>query len=448
MVSIPTIVRGKVYPVAGYDSMLLNLAGAHGPYYTRDVIILEDSTGAIGIGEVPASPAIEKAIEDGIQQIIGQPISKYRTLVRKLGQYLADRDRKDIFWTYELTTIHALATIETALLDLYGKFLDLPVSELLGEGQQRTSVPVLGYLFFVGDSEKIDAPYLREDNSDDEWYRLRRQPAFTPDSIIQHAHALQKKYGFKDFKLKGGVLPGEREVDTVLALKKEFPDARITIDPNGAWSLEESVRLLGDLQGILTYAEDPCGAEGRFSGRETLAEFRRLTGISTATNMVSTTWREMASTIFLQAVSIPLADPHFWTMSGAVRVAQLCHDLGLTWGCHSNNHFDISLAMAVHCGAAAPGPINALDTHWIWQEGKDQLTKEPFQIRDGHVVIPNKPGLGVDIDMDRLMEAHELYLANDLGARDDSVGMQSIIPGWKFDPHSPSLVRPGYTCEY
>lgn len=442
--NIATIVRGKVYPVAGHDSMLLNLAGAHEPFFTRDVLILEDSTGAIGVGEVPASPAIQKAIEDGIEKLIGQPISKYRSLVRMIWQFLADRDAKDIFWTYQLTTIHAVTAIETALLDLYGKFLGLPVCELLGDGQQRDEVPVLGYLFFVGDGKKTDFPYLSEEESEDEWYSLRRKAALTPEAIVRQARAVKQKYGFKDFKLKGGVLEGEREVEAVLALKKAMPDARVTLDPNGAWSLDRSVELLDGLQGILTYAEDPCGVEGRFSGRETLAEFRRLTGIPTATNMVATNWREMASTLLLQAVSIPLADPHFWTMQGAVRVAQLCHDMGLTWGCHSNNHFDISLAMAAQCGAAAPGQINALDTHWIWQEGSERLTTAPWQILDGKVRVPDRPGLGVEIDMDQVQAANQLYLEHDLSARDDAKGMQSIIPGWQFDPHSPALVREGY----
>ena len=133
---------------------------------------------------------------------------------------------------------------------------------------------------------------------------------------------------------------------------------------------------------MLAYAEDPCGAEGGFSGREVMAEFKRRTGLRTATNMVATDWRQMADAVRTNAVDIPLADPHFWTMAGSVRVAQLCHDFGLTWGSHSNNHFDVSLAMFTQVGAAAPGEITALDTHWIWQDGQG-LTKEPLQIVDG-----------------------------------------------------------------
>ena len=356
---------------------------------------------------------------------------------------MAGRDDTTAFWTFERTAIHAVTAIEAALLDLFGQLVGLPVAELLGEGQQRDEVRVLGYLFFVADPDRTDLDYLREDDGDCQWYRLRREEALTPEAIVRQAEAAHEEYGFRDFKLKGGVLEPEQEVEAVTRLKERFPQARITLDPNGCWSLDRAVELCAPLLGVLAYAEDPCGAEDGFSGRETLGEFRRLTGMPTATNMVATTWREMASTLLLQAVSIPLADPHFWTMQGSVRVAQLCHDMGLTWGCHSNNHFDISLAMAVQCGAAAPGEYNALDTHWIWQEGVERLTVSPPVIADGVVRVPDRPGLGVEPDMDRILAAHESHRERiaGSGARDDAIGMQYLIPGWTFDPKKPALVR-------
>jgi glucarate dehydratase len=144
----------------------------------------------------------------------------------------------------------------------------------------------------------------------------------------------------------------------------------------------------------------------------------------------------------LQAVDIPLADPHFWTMQGSVRVAQLCDDWGLTWGSHSNNHFDISLAMFTHVAAAAPGDITAIDTHWIWQEGRERLTKEPLRIVDGCVRVPDRPGLGVEPDFEQLRRAHELYKSVGSAARDDAAAMQWLNPGWTYDPKRPSLHRP------
>jgi glucarate dehydratase len=128
-------------------------------------------------------------------------------------------------------------------------------------------------------------------------------------------------------------------------------------------------------------------------------------------------------------------------MQGSVRVAQMCNEFGLTWGSHSNNHFDISLAMFTHVAAAAPGNITAIDTHWIWQEGTDRLTKDPFKIVDGYLTIPDKPGLGIEVDMDQILKANELYNNMGLGSRDDAAGMQYLIPGWKFDNKRPCLVR-------
>jgi glucarate dehydratase len=437
-----TIAKAEVIPVAGHDSMLLNLSGAHGPYFTRNLVVLTDSDGREGIGEVPGGEKIRATIEEAAAGLIGQPVARYRSLLRAVTAEFGDRDAGGRgLQTFDLrTTVHAVTALESALLDLHGQELGVPVAELLGDGQQRDSVPMLGYLFFVGDPDATDLPYLREPDGADEWSRVRREKAMTPEGVVRLAEAAQAKYGFKDFKLKGGVLDGDSEVEAVAALKKRFPDARITLDPNGGWLLEDAVRLADRLKEVLAYAEDPVGAEGRFSGREVMAEFKRRTGMRTATNMIATDWREMAHAIRTDAVDIPLADPHFWTMAGSVRVAQLCNDFGLTWGSHSNNHFDVSLAMFTQVGAAAPGEITALDTHWIWQDGQG-LTKQPPQIVDSEIAVPTGGGLGVTLDPDRVGEANELYLSKGLGARDDAVAMQYLIKDWEFDPKRPCLVR-------
>lgn len=326
------------------------------------------------------------------------------------------------------------------MLDLLGKFLEVPVAALLGEGQQRDEVEMLGYLFYVGDRTRTDLPYLSAPEAGDDWQRLRHEAALTPEAVVRLAEAAYARYGFNDFKLKGGVMRGEEEIEAVTALAERFPQARITLDPNGGWLLRDAIRLCRDQHDVLAYAEDPCGAENGYSGREVMAEFRRATGLQTATNMVATDWRQMGHAISLQSVDIPLADPHFWTMQGSVRVAQMCHEWGLTWGSHSNNHFDISLAMFTHVAAAAPGKITAIDTHWIWQDGQ-RLTREPLQIVGGKVKVPSKPGLGVEVDMAQIEAAHQTYRNMGLGARDDAVAMQYLIPGWKFDHKKPCLVR-------
>jgi glucarate dehydratase len=319
--------------------------------------------------------------------------------------------------------------------------LEVPVAALLGDGQQREKVKVLGYLFYIANPDKTDLPYFRNKDAENEWYKVRHEEAMTPEGIVKLAEASKELYGFNDFKLKGGVLEGKEEIKAIKALKERFPEARITLDPNGGWLLKDAIDLCKDMHGILTYCEDPCGAEEGFSGREILAEFRKATGLPTATNMIATDWRQMQHSVALNSVDIPLADPHFWTMSGSVRVGQMCNEFGLTWGSHSNNHFDISLAMFTQVAAAVPGNVTAIDTHWIWQEGIERLTKNPYKIEDGHLAIPSKPGLGLEIDMEEVQKAHEIYLKEGLGARDDAIGMQYLIPGWKFDNKRPCLVR-------
>jgi glucarate dehydratase len=440
--SSPTVTEMLVVPVAGHDDMLLNLSGAHAPFFTRNIVMLRDNAGHLGIAEVPGGEPIRRTLEDSRPLVVGRPIGTYNDILNQMRQRFADRDRGGRgLQTFDLrVTIHAVTAIEAALLDLLGQFLGLPVAALLGEGQQRSAVKMLGYLFFVGDRNKTDLPYRAEPDAKVDWFRLRHDEALTTRAIVRLAEAAYAHYGFEDFKLKGGVLSGEREIETVTALAQRFPQARITLDPNGAWSLEEAIRLCSGKRGVLAYAEDPCGAERGYSGREVMAEFRRATAMPTATNMVATDWRQMGHAILLQSVDIPLADPHFWTMHGAVRVAQMCRDWGLTWGSHSNNHFDISLAMFTHVAAAAPGLVTAIDTHWIWQDGQ-RLTKEPLSIRGGMVTVPERPGLGIEIDLKQIEQAHALYKSHGLGARDDAMAMQYLIPGWAFDNKKPCLVR-------
>jgi glucarate dehydratase len=438
----PRVTELRAIPVAGRDSMLLNLSGAHAPFFTRNLLILTDSAGRTGVGEVPGGEKIRQTLEDARELVVGQPIGDHQRLLRELHSRFADRDSGGRgLQTFDLrTTIHAVTAVESALLDLLGQHLEVPVAALLGEGQQRDAVEMLGYLFYIGDKSKTDLPYASEPDAPDAWSRLRHEEAMSPEAVVRLAEAARERYGFNDFKLKGGVLRGDEEVDAVIALHERFPDARVTLDPNGGWRLKDAIRLGQRMRGVVAYAEDPCGAEDGFSGREVMAEFRRATGLPTATNMIATDWRQLTHALSLQSVDIPLADPHFWTMAGSVRVAQTCRDWGLTWGSHSNNHFDVSLAMFTHVGAAAPGKVTAIDTHWIWQDGQ-RLTKEPLKIVGGHVQVPRKPGLGVELDMAEVEKAHQLYLQHGLGSRDDATAMQYLMPNWTFNPKRPALDR-------
>jgi glucarate dehydratase len=453
----PVVTAMQVIPVAGHDGMLLNLCGAHGPYFTRTIVIVKDNLGHTGVGEVPGGEGIRQTLEAAVPLVVGRSIGLYNSVLDTVRQQLLNQGRSAHEATVHkissaseaavleqpheinLRADNVITAVEAALLDLLGQFLEVPVAALLGTGQQRNAVRMLGYLFYIGDRSRTDLPYLAGTGGDDHWYRVRHEEALTPAAIVRQAEAARERYGFDDFKLKGGVMSGTREMDAVAGLRARFPAAGVTLDPNGAWSLDEAIALCKGRGDILSYAEDPCGPENGYSGREIMAEFRRATGIRTATNMVATDWRQLNHSLSLQAVDIPLADPHFWTMQGSVRVAQLCHEFGLTWGSHSNNHFDISLAMFTHVAAAAPGAITAIDTHWIWQEGHERLTTAPLQIVGGEVAVPEQSGLGIEIDMARVDKAHDLYKRVAQGARDDAMAMQYLVPGWKYDPKRPSF---------
>ncbi|MGQ4877975.1 enolase C-terminal domain-like protein [Billgrantia sp. LNSP4103-1] len=439
----PKIKSMRVVPVAGYDGFLLNLSGGHAPWFIRCVLILEDDAGNQGVGEIPSSDGILKGLEQCRSLVEGSQVNDIKQTLNQARQLLAKNGREERGrQTFDLrVAVHVITAIESALFDLFGQALQMPVADLLGQyGRQRDEVEALGYLFLLGDPAKTDLPYPKAEDPKDAWDEVRYQEALTPDAVANLAKAAYERYGFKDFKLKGGVLRGEEEADCIRALHEAFPEARLTLDPNGAWKLDEAVRVLDPIKHLLSYAEDPCGQEESYSGRETMAEFKKRTGLPTATNMIATDFKQLQYAVQLNSVDIPLADCHFWTMQGAVMVGELCNEWGMTWGSHSNNHFDISLAMMSHVAAACPGEITAIDTHWIWQDGQ-RITKEPFQIRDGKLTVPKVPGLGVELDQEKLMEAHRLYRSLDVTSRNDAMAMQFLISGWEFDPKRPALVR-------
>ena len=188
-VGTPLITELQVVPVAGQDSMLLNLSGAHGPYFTRNILILKDSAGHVGVGEVPGGEGIRKTLEDARSILVGQPVGNYNALLNQVRHAFADRDSGGRgLQTFDLRiTIHAVTALESALLDLLGQHLGVPVAALLGEGQQRDAVEMLGYLFFVGDKDKTDLGYRDERDADDTWERVRNQTALTPETIVRQA---------------------------------------------------------------------------------------------------------------------------------------------------------------------------------------------------------------------------------------------------------------------
>ncbi|MDO4620877.1 MAG: enolase C-terminal domain-like protein [Lachnospiraceae bacterium] len=444
----PIVTDMQVIPVAGYDSMLMTLSGAHAPWFTRNLVVLKDNAGHTGIGEIHGGDYTCDALKSVKELVVGQPIGKYKGILDSIhkGTKRAKEDDGEGIQTLDISklkfVVKAEWAIECALLDLLGQYLDLKMCEMLGDGQQRDKVETLGYLFYVSDKNKAAGalPYIDESDSSDPWFRLRRQEILTHERVVEEAQVLAEKYGFKNFKLKGGVLEGAYEMDTIRALKKAFPEDRINIDPNGAWSLEEAIRICKPMENILTYIEDPCGPEAGYSSREIMAEFKNAVHLPVATNMIATDWRQFYHAATLKTVDIVLADPHFWGFEGTIRMSQLLNDWGLTWGSHSNNHFDITLAAFAQAGAAAVGNPTPLDTHWIWQDGQNLLKDTP-QIKDGYLEVPEKPGLGVTLDMEKVEEANRLYNSLPSHDRDDALAMQYLIPNWKYDSKKPCLVR-------
>ncbi len=266
----PTVTEMQVIPVAGYDSMLMTLSGCHAPYFTRNLVILKDSAGHTGIGEIHGGDYTCDALKSCIPLVVGQQVGKYRAILDSIhkASKRAKEDDGEGIQSLDISklkfVVKAEWAIECALLDLLGQYLDLPMCELLGDGKQRDQVETLGYLFYVSDKNKAkELNYLDESDSSDPWFRLRRQEMLTPERIVEQAQILHEKYGFRNFKLKGGVLKGSEEMEAIRALKKAFPNGRINIDPNGAWSLAEAIELCKPMEGVLTYIEDPCGPEVR-----------------------------------------------------------------------------------------------------------------------------------------------------------------------------------------
>jgi len=446
MVVIPKVTDVQVIPVAGYDSMLLTLSGAHYPYFTRNIVIITDDSGNRGIGEIHGGDVITKSLNSFKSIIIGRPITEYRAILNDMKRQVAHPDADKGAGIQQLNisnlqyVVHAEAAVECALLDLYGKFVNLPMCDVIGSGRQRDAVEMLGYLFYIGDYTKTDLPYIQNDDNSDAWGKLRRKPTLTVDGIVEQAKAMKERYGFRCFKLKGGVLDGAEEMKAVKALHEAFPDARINLDPNGAWTLDEAVKLTKEYGDALTYAEDPCGPENGFSGREVLSFYQNATHKPVATNMIATDWKQLYPTLLMKSVDIVLADPHFWGIEGSLRVASILNDWGLTWGSHSNNHFDITLALYAQVAAAAPGDITPIDTHFVWQDGQ-QLCDNALNIRNGEIAIPKRPGLGIDINDAKLAAAHELYEKLSFHGRDDAKAMQYLIPDWTFDPKTPTLLH-------
>src|SRR5207237_335073 len=167
-------------------------AGAHAPFFIRNLVILADDAGHVGIGEVPGSEGIRRALERSMPLVTGTEIAHYNRTLEAIRRSVSGHQVTSAAEAAVLRQPHeinlrmdnVLAAVEAALLDLLGQFLGVPVCELLGSGRRRNSVRMLAYLFYIGDRTRTDLPYLPSSKGDAPWYRLRHQPALTHAAIV------------------------------------------------------------------------------------------------------------------------------------------------------------------------------------------------------------------------------------------------------------------------
>jgi glucarate dehydratase len=426
------IVDFRIHSIAIADPPLRSSYGLHSPYALRTILELEAEDGLVGISETHGGEVIARQFEALRPRIVGaDPFG----LTASLGDLIApagtsDGDRSQTRHVPGENPLDADArlysAIEIACLDLAGKRIGRPIYDLLG-GKVRDGVPFSAYLFYKhagGGGEGADC-------RDDEYGE-----ALEPEAIVRQAKQMMAAYGFQSVKLKGGVLDPEIEVETMRALREALgPGVPLRIDPNSAWSAERSIEIgiaLADELSGEGYLEDPAaGLDGMSAVRRGLLE----RGVPTllASNVAVTTFEHLPHAIASDAVQIVLCDPHYW---GGVRevqhLARVCRTFHLGLSMHSNSHLGISLMAMAHAAAASPHLTYACDTHYPWQREEDEIVSGGrVPIRDGSVFVPDRPGLGVELDPDRLARGRERYARCSYRRRDDEAEMRKHVdPQW------------------
>jgi glucarate dehydratase len=424
----PKIKEMIITPIAIVDPPLLNAAGLHAPYALRTIVELITDDGISGISEIPGNMQIDAALGLARELLIGKDpfqLNEIRQLLENAFGRETAAQRGDAPWD-QRKRVHIFSAIEVACMDIIGKVTGLPVAELLG-GRMRERVPFAAYLFYkyAGAGGKLG---FGVDPGATGWAAARQAKALDPAGIVDQARAMCAEFGFQSIKLKGGVFEPRAEVDAMLALREAFgPGVPLRIDPNALWKVETAIEYGREMEGWIEYLEDPV------RGQENMAKVRKSLKIPLATNMCTTSFEDIPSSISLGSEDIILSDHHFW---GGLRVSmelsRICETFGRGLSMHSNSHLGISLAAMVHLGAALPRLPYALDTHYPWQTDEVVLQGR-FRFEEGAVVVPREPGLGVELDRGALARLHQNYLDCGLTKRDDAVEMQKIVPGWKFE---------------
>nr|WP_282828356.1 glucarate dehydratase family protein [Gulosibacter sediminis] len=416
-----------ITPLAFHDAPLLNSVGMHEPFALRAIIEVTAADGTVGLGETYGDAQHIQRLALAAEVLLGVEVTETNELRRRVIEALENDTIEGGHGMSGMVTgttasDRVLSPFEVASLDIRARQLGVSVSELLG-GRVRERVELSGYLFYKWGGHLTEQ---NEPGEDDAW-----GPALDPAGIVEQARTMIDRYGFTALKLKGGVFPPEEEVAAILALREAFPDVLLRIDPNGAWSVESSVKVAGALEGVIEYLEDPT------VGLDGLAAVKQRTSIPLATNMYVVSFDHIRSAIEQNSVDIVLSDHHFWGgFKRSQLLAGICETVNWGLSMHSNSHLGISFAAMIHLAAATPNLSFACDTHWPWKRAdEDIIVGDVFTIEGGSVNVPEGPGLGVELDRDRLAALHQQYLDAGQTQRDDTTYMHRIRPD--FSPEVP-----------
>jgi glucarate dehydratase len=410
-----------ITPVAFRDPPLLNTVGVHEPFALRAIVEVVTENGTSGLGESYGDARHLARLRTAAAALAGVDVWHVHEMARRVRASLDDGvggHGMSGMVTGSSTADRVLSPFEVACLDIQGKTIGRPVSDLLG-GAVRDRVEYSAYLFYKWAGHPGAEP--------DEW-----GAALNPDQLVTQARRIVDEYGFSAIKVKGGVFAPEEEVAAIQALAKEFPDHPLRLDPNGAWSVATSIRVAEELDGVLEYLEDPT------AGISGMARVAREAPMPLATNMCVVAFDHLREAVEEDAVQVILSDHHFWGgLHRSRSLAGICDAFGLSLSMHSNSHLGISLAAMTHLAAATPNLTYACDTHWPWKATEDDvIVPGALRFVDGAVPVPTGPGLGIELDRDALARLHEQYLACGLTERDDT-GYYRRVHDAGFDPTAP-----------
>jgi glucarate dehydratase len=423
----PRIKEIHITPIAVVDPPLLNAAGLHAPYALRTIMELVTDDGISGISEIPGNKETDIALEASKDLLIGKDVFQLneirQILVGHFGTETAAQ-RGETPWD-QRKLVHIFSAVEVACMDIIGKVTGRPIVDLLG-GKMRDRVPFAAYLFYKYEGAGGELAFHTDPHAHG-WAAARQASALNPTEIVAQAQAMCKEFGFQSIKLKGGAFEPRQEVDAMFALYEAFgPNVPLRVDPNALWTVETAIKYGREMEPILEYLEDPT------RGQENMAKVRKAIKTPLATNMCTTSFEDIPNSIALGSEDIILSDHHFWGgLRASMTLSGICDTFGRGLSMHSNSHLGISLAAMVHLGAALPKMPYALDTHYPWQSD-EVIVGGRFKFEEGAVLVPQEPGLGVELDREALAQLHQNYLSCGLTKRDDEIEMQKVVPGWKF----------------